>query len=164
MELIASQICIPASRLTRKMTTFTIGFTGKNAGDFFKLLLDAKVARLLDVRLNNTSQLAGFAKKDDLRYFLRAIGGIDYQEVKELAPSKLILSSYQKGGMPWEKYEDLYLNEISRRSVERLIEPKLFEQACLLCSEHEPHLCHRRLAVEYLNEKWNSQLDIKHLY
>lgn len=146
------------------MRTFTIGFTGKTAERFFRLLQDARVSNLLDVRLNNTSQLAGFAKKDDLKYFLKTIAGIDYKEVKDLAPSKIILSTYQKGNMTWEKYEDLYLNEISKRSVERLVEPKWFDQSCLLCSEHEPHFCHRRLAVEYLNKKWNTCLEIKHLY
>lgn len=146
------------------MHTFTIGFTGKSAEKFFQLLKNAQVKNLLDVRLNNTSQLAGFAKKDDLKYFLKAIADIDYREVRDLAPSKGILSSYQKGGMPWDKYEDLYLNEITKRSVEKLIEPTWFDQSCLLCSEHEPHFCHRRLAVEYLNSKWNSCLIVKHLY
>lgn len=146
------------------MHTFTIGFTGKSAEKFFQLLQRAQVKNLLDVRLNNTSQLSGFAKRDDLKFFLKEIADIDYREVKDLAPSKTILSSYQKGGLTWEKYEDLYLNEISKRSVERIIEPTWFDQSCLLCSEHEPHFCHRRLAVEYLNEKWNACLEIKHLY
>lgn len=146
------------------METFTIGFTEKNAERFFKLLIGANVKTLLDVRLNNTSQLAGFAKRDDLRFLLKSVANIDYKEIKDLAPSKIILSSYQKGGMPWSKYEDLYLNEISKRSVERLLDPNLFDRSCLLCSEHEPHFCHRRLAVEYLNGKWGSCLNIKHLY
>lgn len=146
------------------METFTIGFTEKNAERFFKLLIGADVKTLLDVRLNNTSQLAGFAKRDDLRFLLKSVANIDYKEIKDLAPSKIILSSYQKGSMPWSKYEDLYLNEISKRSVERLLDPNLFDRSCLLCSEHEPHFCHRRLAVEYLNSKWGSCLNIKHLY
>lgn len=146
------------------MQTFTIGFTEKNAQTFFYLLKRAGVKQLLDVRLNNTSQLAGFAKRDDLKFFLKEILDINYREVKDLAPSKAILSSYQKGGLNWEKYEELYLNEISKRSIERLIDPTWFDQGCLLCSEHEPHFCHRRLAVEYLNNKWGSPLEIKHLY
>ena len=146
------------------MKTFTIGFTGKTTEKFFHLLQAAQVKNLLDVRLNNTSQLAGYAKKEDLRFFLKEIAGIDYREVKDLAPSKAILSSYQKGGLNWERYEDLYLGEIAKRSVERLLEPSWFDQSCLLCSEHEPHFCHRRLAVEYLNDKWNSCLVVKHLY
>lgn len=146
------------------MKTFTIGFTGKTAEKFFRLLQAAQVKNLLDVRLNNTSQLAGYAKKEDLRFFLKEVAGIDYREVKDLAPSKAILSSYQKGSLNWERYEDLYLGEIAKRSVERLLEPSWFDQSCLLCSEHEPHFCHRRLAVEYLNDKWNSCLVVKHLY
>lgn len=146
------------------MHTFTIGFTGKSAEKFFQLLIGAQVKNLLDVRLNNTSQLAGFAKRDDLKYFLKSVADIDYHEVRDLAPSKGILSAYQKGDVLWDKYEDLYLNEITKRSVERLIDPILFDQSCLLCSEHEPHFCHRRLAVEYLNSKWNSCLIVKHLY
>lgn len=146
------------------MHTFTIGFTGKSAEKFFQLLIGAQVKNLLDVRLNNTSQLAGFAKREDLKYFLKSVADIDYHEIKDLAPSKGILSAYQKGDLLWDKYEDLYLNEITKRSVERLIDPILFDQSCLLCSEHEPHFCHRRLAVEYLNDKWNSRLIVKHLY
>lgn len=146
------------------MNVFTIGFTNKSASQFFKLLKDADVKTLLDVRLNNVSQLSGFAKRDDLRFFLKELGGIDYRELKDLAPSKPILSSYQKGSIDWAKYEDLYLNEISRRSVERLLEPAWFDRGCLLCSEHEPHFCHRRLAVEYLNTRWDSKLSVKHLY
>ena len=146
------------------MDVYTIGFTNKSAAKFFSLLRSAGVRTLLDVRLNNVSQLAGFAKRDDLRFFLDELGGIAYREVKDLAPSKLILSAYQKDGMPWEKYEELYLNEIARRSVERLLEPKWFDRGCLLCSEHEPHFCHRRLAADYLNKKWGSNFEIKHLY
>jgi len=146
------------------MNVFTIGFTNKSAFLFFKLLKDAEVKTLLDVRLNNVSQLSGFAKRDDLRFFLSELAGISYRELKDLAPTKAILSSYKNGSMDWKKYEDLYLNEISRRSVERLLEPSWFDRGCLLCSEHEPHFCHRRLAVEYLNNHWDSALTVKHLY
>lgn len=146
------------------MDTYTIGFTGKSAEKFFNLLKNAEVLNLLDVRLNNTSQLAGFAKKDDLKFLLKEVAGINYREIKDLAPSKIILSSYQKGSMTWEKYEDLYVNEIAKRSVERLVEASWFDRGCLLCSEHEPHFCHRRLAVDYLNSKWNSSLNVKHLF
>ncbi len=146
------------------MNTFTIGFTEKPASKFFTLLRNAGVKSLLDVRLNNTSQLAGFAKKDDLSFFLKEICNISYREVKDLAPSKSILSSYQKAELDWSKYEELYLNEISRRSVERLVEQSWFDHGCLLCSEHKPHFCHRRLAVEYLNEHWGLSMSVKHLY
>lgn len=146
------------------MKTFTIGFTGKSASTFFHLLRNGGVKTLLDVRLNNSSQLAGFAKKEDLKFFLNEIGGIYYREVRDLAPSKIILSNYQKKNIDWKKYEELYLNEISRRAVERLVDKNWFDMGCLLCSEHEPHFCHRRLAVEYLNSQWGCSLDVKHLY
>lgn len=147
-----------------EMTTFTIGFTEKPAERFFLLLREAGVKSLLDVRLNNTSQLSGFAKRDDLEFFLREICEISYREVKDLAPSKLILADYQKKTLDWNRYEDLYLNELSKRSVERLVERDWFDQGCLLCSEHKPHFCHRRLAVEYLNKHWEQKLSIKHLF
>lgn len=145
------------------MKTMTIGFTGKSAKKFFDLLKSAHVKTLLDVRISNTSQLSGYSKRDDLEYFLMEIAQIKYIEVKELAPSKAILSPYQKSEISWEKYEDLYLNEISRRLVERQLDPVAFDESCLLCSEHKPHLCHRRLAIEYLNEKWGNNIDIIHL-
>ena len=146
------------------MNVFTVGFTNKSASHFFKLLKDADVKTLLDVRLNNTSQLSGFAKREDLRFFLRELIGTNYLELKDLAPSKHILSCYQKGDLDWKTYEKLYINEISKRCVERLLDPDIFDQACLLCSEHEPHFCHRRLAVEYLNTCWDSRFSVKHLY
>lgn len=143
---------------------FTIGFTQKSAKNFFDLLVGAGVRRVIDVRLNNSSQLSGFAKKDDLGFFLTKVADIEYCEAKDLAPSKLILSGYQKGELSWEQYEQQYVSEISRRGVERLIDASLFEGGCLLCSEHKPHRCHRRLAVEYLNSCWDQSLEIKHLY
>jgi hypothetical protein len=113
-----------------EMTTFTIGFTEKPAERFFLLLREAGVKSLLDVRLNNTSQLSGFAKRDDLKFFLREICEISYREVKDLAPSKLIWLTTKKT-LDWNRYEDLYLNELSKRSVERLVERDWFDQdAC----------------------------------
>lgn len=90
--------------------------------------------------------------------------GIGYQELKDLAPSKAILSAYQKKELSWSQYEDLYREEIARRSVERTINESLLDNGCLLCSEHKPHHCHRRVAVDYLNSCWGSNLEIKHLY
>ncbi|MRR49660.1 MAG: DUF488 domain-containing protein [Rhodocyclaceae bacterium] len=142
----------------------TIGFTQKSAERFFELLMKQGVTHLFDVRLNNSSQLSGFAKRDDLEFFLRRIGNIEYQELKDLAPTKDILSRYQKGSIDWDAYEELYKNEIARRSVERLLTPGMLEGGCLLCSEHKPHHCHRRVAVDYLNECWGQVLEIKHLF
>lgn len=143
---------------------YTIGFTKKNAETFFNFIRTAEISTLLDVRLNNVSQLAGFAKRDDLRFFLKELCNTDYVHVPELAPTKDILNAYKKGEMPWEEYEDKFLNLMGQRNIEKLLKPALLDQGCLLCSEHEPHLCHRRLVVEYLNENSNLDLKVKHLY
>jgi uncharacterized protein (DUF488 family) len=146
------------------MNTYTIGFTKKNAEVFFKFLNENDVERLIDVRLNNVSQLAGFAKRDDLRFFLAEICGAEYLHLPDLAPTKDILDAYKKKGMSWERYEDQFLNLMARRNIERTIDKSILDQGCLLCSEHEPHHCHRRLVVEYLNDSWGSILQVKHLY
>ncbi|HEA16669.1 MAG TPA: DUF488 domain-containing protein [Pseudoalteromonas prydzensis] len=146
------------------MDIYTIGFTQKNAEKFFKFLKISGVKTLIDVRLNNVSQLAGFAKKDDLKFFLKELCGAEYVHSPELAPTKDILNAYKKGEMPWEVYEDRFLNLMAQRSIEKSIKSELLDHGCLLCSEHEPHYCHRRLVVEYLNEHSNLNLKVKHLY
>ena len=134
--------------------TFTIGFTRKTAEEFFTKLREAGVARLLDVRLNNSSQLAGFAKRKDLEFFLKELAGIEYQHVPELAPTKDILDAYKKHNGDWEVYEREFLELMARRAIERQLPHELVDSACLLCSEHLPEHCHRRLVVEYLDEHW----------
>lgn len=146
------------------MDIYTIGFTKKNAETFFSFIQASNVSTLIDVRLNNVSQLAGFAKKDDLKFFLKELCGAEYVHAPELAPTKDILSAYKKGDMSWEKYEDKFLNLMSQRQIEKQIKPELLDQGCLLCSEHEPHLCHRRLVVEYLNDNSDLELSVKHLF
>lgn len=146
------------------MEIFTIGFTQKNAETFFGFLRASNVSTLIDVRLNNISQLAGFAKRDDLKYFLKELCGIEYVHNPDLAPTKDILNSYKKGDISWEAYEDKFLNLMSRRHIERQIKPELLNHGCLLCSEHEPHFCHRRLVVEYLNKHSDFDLLVKHLF
>ncbi len=146
------------------MNIFTIGFTKKNAETFFSFIKNNKVQTLIDVRLNNVSQLAGFAKRDDLSFFLKELCQVDYEHVPELAPTKEILNGYKKGDMPWENYEDKFLNLMAQRNVEKIITKDLLNDGCLLCSEHEPHFCHRRLVVEYLNETTDHNLTMKHLY
>ena len=133
---------------------FTIGFTRKTAREFFTSLKDAGVRRVVDVRLNNNSQLAGFSKKEDLAYFLREIGGIEYVHLPELAPTQDILNAYKKHKGDWGVYEKQFLDLMARRQVEKTILPDLLDHGCLLCSEHLPHHCHRRLVAEYLNTKW----------
>jgi uncharacterized protein (DUF488 family) len=145
------------------MTIFTIGFTKKSAETFFTRLQRAGVRRLVDVRLNNVSQLAGFTKKDDLKYFTKAICGIEYVHVPDLAPTADILDSYkkQKNG-DWPLYERQFLNLMRSRRVEETMPRDLLDGACLLCSEEKPHYCHRRLVAEYLKEKWEA-VEIEHI-
>jgi len=148
--------------VTSNIQTYTIGFTKKSAEDFFSLLAEAGVKRLLDVRLNNSSQLAGFAKRDDLRYFLKSICGIEYEHVPDLAPTKDILDAYKKHGGDWEVYEQEFLELMARRGIASQLQPSQFDGACLLCSEHLPKLCHRRLVLEYLDQEWG-QVSVNHL-
>lgn len=146
------------------MDIYTIGFTQKNASAFFGLIKGSNISTLIDVRLNNISQLAGFAKKDDLKFFLKELCGAEYIHLPEMAPTKTILDAYKKGDMQWEEYEDKFLNLMSQRHIERTVTPSLLENGCLLCSEHKPHYCHRRLVIEYLNKNSNLDLKVKHLY
>jgi uncharacterized protein (DUF488 family) len=141
---------------------YTIGFTQKSAQEFFTSLKTAGVKRVLDVRLNNNSQLAGFSKKDDLPYFLKEIAGIDYVHVPDLAPTQDILDAFKKQKGDWGVYERHFFDLISKREIENKIQPELLHNACLLCSEHLPHHCHRRLVAEYLNKKWGG-IHIQHL-
>jgi uncharacterized protein (DUF488 family) len=144
------------------MKLFTIGFTKKTAETFFTSLQKAGVRRLLDVRLNNLSQLAGFSKRDDLHYFTRAICGIEYEHLTILAPTQDILDAYKKQNGDWGLYERQFRDLMKSRRIESEISHLLLDGACLLCSEEKPHHCHRRLVAEYLQEKWGG-LEIKHL-
>jgi uncharacterized protein (DUF488 family) len=141
----------------------TIGFTKTNAEGFFERLLGAGVKKVVDVRLHNTSQLAGFAKADDLAYFLKKLGGIQYVHQTLLAPTDMILKSFKKENGDWGVYEDRFLGLMQERKIETRLKPEMLEGACLLCSEATPHHCHRRLVVEYLNDKWGGTLAVKHL-
>jgi uncharacterized protein (DUF488 family) len=144
------------------MKLFTIGFTKKSAERFFTSLSNAGVKRLVDVRLNNVSQLAAFTKKEDLRYFTKAICHIDYQHVTDLAPTKEILDTYKKNKAAWEAYEPKFIALIRSRKIEKKLDPAQFDGACLLCSEETPDHCHRRLVAEYLQKKWPN-VEIHHL-
>ncbi|MBD3646534.1 MAG: DUF488 domain-containing protein [Pseudomonadales bacterium] len=144
------------------MRILTIGFTKKTAKRFFDLLQSASVKRVVDVRLNNVSQLSGFAKRDDLAYFLEGLCSIDYVHKPTLAPTQEILTAYRKKQISWEEYEEQFLKLMSRRRVEDQIDPKLLDDACLLCSEDKPHQCHRRLVAEYFKERWDG-VEIEHL-
>ena len=144
------------------MKLFTIGFTQKSAERFFTLLRESGAKRLVDVRLNNVSQLAGFAKRDDLRFFLRAICRMDYVHLPELAPMQEMLDRYKKQKGIWSVYEREFLDLMMRRGVERTVSRDVLAEGCLLCSEAEPQQCHRRLVAEYLKQHWGD-VEIVHL-
>ena len=143
------------------MKLFTIGFTKTSAENFFSRLSKAHVKKLIDVRLNNVSQLAGFAKKDDLRYFAKAINGIGFEHLPELAPTQDILDAYKKSNGSWAVYAEKFLDLMARRKIENIDRSRL-DGGCLLCSEDKPHYCHRRLVAEYLKDKWGD-VEIEHL-
>jgi uncharacterized protein (DUF488 family) len=144
------------------MKIFTIGFTKKSAESFFTKLQHAGVRKLVDVRLNNVSQLAGFTKRDDLRYFLRAICNIDYVHLPELAPTQEIMDEYKKQNGDWDLFERQFIKLLTARQVEHKVTRKSLEDACLLCSEDKPTHCHRRLVAEYLKNKWGN-VQIEHI-
>lgn len=144
------------------MKIFTIGFTKKSAEQFFTRLKQPGLLRLVDVRLNNVSQLAGFAKKNDLKFFLREICKLDYIHLPELAPTKEILDAYKKNGEDWTTYERQFLALMASRRVETKLDRSLIDGGCLLCSEATPEHCHRRLVSEYLKGKWGD-VEIQHL-
>ncbi len=144
------------------MRIFTIGFTKKSAESFFSLLAGSGAVRLVDVRLNNISQLAGFAKKDDLNYFLRAICEMDYLHLPELAPTQVMLDAYKKENGDWTAYEVQFLALMKSREIENAVSKDILSDACLLCSEDKPQHCHRRLVAEYLRDKWGN-VEIVHL-
>ena len=145
------------------LTILTIGFTRKSAEVFFGRLQVAGVRRIIDVRLNNVSQLAGFTKKDDLRYFAKAVCGIEYVHLTELAPTAEMLDAYKKAKKPdWSLYEQRFLELLRTRHVEQTISRELLDGGCLLCSEEKPEHCHRRLVAEYLQAHW-PQVEIQHI-
>jgi len=143
------------------MKLFTIGFTKTSAEGFFNRLSNAHVKKLVDVRLNNVSQLAGFAKKDDLKYFTKTICGIGYEHIPALAPTQDMLDEYKKSKGAWSTYAQKFIDLMAKRKIETLDRSGL-DGGCLLCSEDKPHHCHRRLVAEYLKEKWGD-VEIEHL-
>lgn len=144
------------------MKIFTIGFTKKSAEKFFTLLRQSGAKRIVDVRLNNVSQLAGFAKRPDLEFFLREICHMDYVHLPELAPTQDILDEYKKNKGDWNVYEQKFLDLMQRRRVEATVPRELLADGCMLCSEDKPHHCHRRVVAEYLREKWGD-IDVVHI-
>ena len=145
------------------MIIYTMGFTKKNAKEFFEKVRHNEIDILVDVRLNNSSQLAGFAKGRDLEFFLERLCQCDYKHMLAYAPTKEILDGYKKGKISWEEYAGEYNALIERRKVEETFQNnfKQYERVLLLCSESTPENCHRRLLAEYLAEKL--QVEIKHI-
>ncbi len=144
------------------MQIFTIGFTQKSAEEFFGKLQRAGVKQVIDTRLHNTSQLSGFAKRDDLRFLLNAVGNIDYVHAPLLAPTDDMLSAYKKKRIDWTDYESRFLTLMRERAIEKKLERTQLDRGCLLCSEAKPRHCHRRLIVEYLKNNWDD-VEIIHL-
>lgn len=145
-----------------KITLFTIGFTKKTAQQFFSILRTNGVKRIIDIRLNNVSQLAGFTKRDDLRFFLRELCNADYLHRPECAPTKSLLEKYKKQGQIWEDYVSDFIPIITHRKVEDLFDLQTLDHACLLCSEPLPENCHRLLVSKYLRNHYPS-IEIKHV-
>lgn len=143
------------------MKIFTIGFTKTTAENFFERIKKSDTRKIIDVRLNNVSQLAGFAKRDDLAYFSKKICRVGYQHAPKLAPTKEILDTYKKNKGSWKEYESKFIDLMAKRKIEN-IDKNALDGVCLLCSEDTPHHCHRRLVVEYLQDKWGN-IDIVHL-
>ncbi len=145
------------------MEIYTIGFTQTTAADFFGRLRSAGVRRLVDVRLNNSSQLAAFAKRGDLAYFLRELCGAEYVHAALLAPTQDMLDAYRKRKGGWQEYERRYMDLLHERRIETQLGRDMFAgPTVLLCSEAEATHCHRRLAIEYLQEFWRD-MEAKHI-
>lgn len=145
------------------MHIYTIGFTKISAEDFFMKIKKSSSRILIDTRLNNTSQLSGFAKARDLKFFLEKICGVEYHHEPLLAPTPDMLKKYQKKQLTWSEYEELYNQLLKCRKIEKAIPATIFNDACLLCSEDKPHFCHRRLAAEYIKKTSTNETKIIHL-
>lgn len=141
----------------------TIGFTQTTAARFFDRLKKAKVRQVMDVRLHNTSQLAGFAKSDDLAYFLKTICKAGYVHEPLLAPTEAIMTAFKKEKGDYQIFRRQFLGLMAERKVEKKLTPAMFDHTCLLCSEAKPHHCHRQLVCDYLNDKWDGKLAVTHL-
>jgi uncharacterized protein (DUF488 family) len=141
---------------------FTIGFTKKSAKQFFELLKENGVKKIVDIRINNSSQLAGFAKGSDLAYFAQSINNIEYIHIADFAPTKELLSDYQNKRIDWDGYQKVFKDLIEKRKISSKYNIAEFDGACFLCSEETPEHCHRRLLAEYFREI-NKDIEIVHL-
>lgn len=144
------------------MNIYTIGSGGKSAQVFFHKLESAGIKTVADIRLNNTSQLAGFTKKNDLKFFLNRISSIEYIHLPELAPDESLLKEYRNGDLKWKDYEIRYISLIMEREATFELSMVVREGICFLCSEDKPDFCHRRLLAEYIQKKF-TDIEIIHL-
>lgn len=148
------------------MRILTIGFTKLSAKEFFRALKKSKAKRILDVRLRNNSQLAGFSQGRDLPFFLKEMDyNMGYEYGPELAPEKGFWDKYMKSKKKpedWKDYERNFMSLMKERRIEKQLKPEMLEDACLLCSEDKPHFCHRRLVAEYLQKHWGN-VEIEHI-
>ena len=144
---------------------FTIGFTQKRAQVFFDLLNENKIDLLIDIRLNNTSQLAGFAKFPDIQFFLKTIGSINYIHDTNFSPTADLLKNYKSKKVSWDEYEDIFENIMLNRRINNYIQDQYAKYSnqniCLLCSEPTEQHCHRRLVAEHFEEVLKTK--VKHL-
>jgi uncharacterized protein YeaO (DUF488 family) len=141
---------------------YTIGFTGKSAQKFFELLEQGQVRKIIDTRISNNSQLSGFAKGKDLAFFARRLANIDYEHELDFAPTKELLEKYRQKKISWDEYTKEYLHLLDTRNIREIVNTEALDQCCLLCSEHSPEKCHRRVLAEYL-QRLNPDIQIIHL-
>jgi uncharacterized protein (DUF488 family) len=129
---------------------YTIGYQRKPLAVFVGQLREVGVDVVIDVRLRNTSHLAGYTKRDDLAFLLREGFGIAYEHHPELAPTSEILDAY-RDDQDWAAYECRFLPLLEERSAEKVGRDILgrYRSPCLLCAEPEPDHCHRRLVADY---------------
>jgi uncharacterized protein (DUF488 family) len=146
------------------MKLFTIGFTQKPARRFFELLQEHQVRLLVDIRLHPGGQLAGFAKQDDLGFFLERLIGCAYRHLPILAPDPELLAQYRQDHQ-WARYAEAFEALMDTRAIPATLDRSEFEPApaVLLCSEHPPDRCHRRLVAERLARAWPGT-EIVHLF
>lgn len=142
------------------ITLYTIGFTKKNAQKFFELLKNAGVRKLVDIRINNASQLAGFAKGTDLKFFMKAICSAEYEHITDLAPTKELLKNYQDKVIDWNGYTVVFKKILQDRHIAERFNVENFDNCCFLCTEDTPEQCHRRLVAEFFKAK-NPDKDIR---
>ena len=135
------------------ITLYTIGFTKKNAQKFFELLKNAGVRKLVDIRINNASQLAGFAKGTDLKFFMKAICNAEYEHITDLATTKELLKNYQDKVIDWNGYTVVFKKILQDRHIAERFNVENFDNCCFLCTEDTPEQCHRRLVAEFFKAK-----------